>query len=955
MTSEKQMTSKGTEASAPAVPAGGGVSREPQKGRLPNGRTTGPARRSSKGNWTAEEDDILRKAVETHKGKNWKKIAECFPGRTDVQCLHRWQKVLNPELIKGPWSKEEDEIIIQMVKKLGPKKWSTIAQALPGRIGKQCRERWHNHLNPGINKDAWTQEEEIKLIHAHQTYGNKWAELTKFLPGRTDNAIKNHWHSSVKKKVDSYRASGLLAQFQGLTPVEYTAGGLNVDSSSVMTNHISEDSGFNVFGEMDDSTELSQSSLAKVSCSQEELTDGGLGSHFNVHESLCQDGFTNANNVASALPEMHHQLSTSDMDQDKQLQEEFSQGMDLDKHLQQEFSQGTDLHLDIDEVPNNFVITDSQASNEVAGQFQDTQIRHSSENDGGSLVPCAVTPCLPILPSVSGCEHDINLMCEVGIENENCFQSEQWQNISIQLGAYSSEETSNFSAPLCPLRTSEHATMMGDPLYYQSSVTSLQPSFISSDGASNVSDVKFETSHCPVSFQDLEITTCHNASGDPDQNSYISSDDDRNRTSERMDSITESEKKQLVDLEQSCLEPTAYSGKEASLSHGDNVSREKEDSGALCYEPPCFPSFEVPFVSCKLVTSSDLPEYSPLGIRELMRSSLNFPTPVRLWGSPTRDGSPDAVLKNAAKSFMGTPSIMKKRQRDLSSPSPDLRNEKNSNIEQDCGRSGMSSTRTGKSCMVVPDGFVDLFSPTERTAFQKKLKLSEENKENLNQITDQGENEDAKHYAGILTESSVDNHNTPKHGPNYEGQRLNTGAKALSNSEDIMFSRSKPSELVGKSAACISADYEYVNILADTPGIKRGLESPSAWKSPLFTPFQDAYFMSPPSRAFDALGLVKQINEQSAAALEEAHEVLASGSPWKRNSKENFDKENIENTAWKNGLMTSKPPSKLMAEGRVLDFNECSTPVRKKDDKKINISLGGLASSPSSYLRMNVR
>jgi len=106
MTSEGQMTSKGTEASAPAVPPDEGVRKEPQKGRLPNGRTTGPARRSSKGNWTAEEDDILRKAVETYKGKNWKKIAECFPGRTDVQCLHRWQKVLNPELVKGPWSKE---------------------------------------------------------------------------------------------------------------------------------------------------------------------------------------------------------------------------------------------------------------------------------------------------------------------------------------------------------------------------------------------------------------------------------------------------------------------------------------------------------------------------------------------------------------------------------------------------------------------------------------------------------------------------------------------------------------------------------------------------------------------------------------------------------------------------------------------------------------------------------
>ncbi|KAL0327551.1 UNVERIFIED_CONTAM: Transcription factor R-4 [Sesamum angustifolium] len=175
-----------------------------------HGRTSGPTRRSTKGQWTAEEDEILRMAVQRFKGKNWKKIgremklrpftvstcvtemgpivlwkhSECFKDRTDVQCLHRWQKVLNPELVKGPWSKEEDEIIIELVSKLGPKKWSTIAQHLPGRIGKQCRERWHNHLNPNINKEAWTQEEELALIRAHQIYGNKWAELTKFLPGR---------------------------------------------------------------------------------------------------------------------------------------------------------------------------------------------------------------------------------------------------------------------------------------------------------------------------------------------------------------------------------------------------------------------------------------------------------------------------------------------------------------------------------------------------------------------------------------------------------------------------------------------------------------------------------------------------------------------------------------------------------------------------------------------------
>ena len=61
---------------------------------------------SSRGKWTSAEDEILKNAVETHDGKNWKKISDMLEGRTDVQCLHRWQKVLRPGLIKGPWTKE---------------------------------------------------------------------------------------------------------------------------------------------------------------------------------------------------------------------------------------------------------------------------------------------------------------------------------------------------------------------------------------------------------------------------------------------------------------------------------------------------------------------------------------------------------------------------------------------------------------------------------------------------------------------------------------------------------------------------------------------------------------------------------------------------------------------------------------------------------------------------------
>ena len=109
---------------------------------------------------------------------------------------------------RRPWTPEEDELLREKVKRLGAGNWTEIAKEMPGRTPKQCYDRWNRYLNPNLKKEPWSPEEDRIIIESQRKLGNQWKKIAPLLPGRSDSMVRNRWYNVLQ----CYPGQGYLGQ-----------------------------------------------------------------------------------------------------------------------------------------------------------------------------------------------------------------------------------------------------------------------------------------------------------------------------------------------------------------------------------------------------------------------------------------------------------------------------------------------------------------------------------------------------------------------------------------------------------------------------------------------------------------------------------------------------------------------------------------------------------------------
>jgi hypothetical protein len=191
--------------------------------------------------WTKEEDMLLLDIADRFKQKSWTKVSTFFADKNPAQCRARYKRI-RPGIVKGAWAKEEDRQITEYVSANG-KNWALISKMMPTRNGKQIRDRFLNYLDPNINRDKFTEDEDKHIIENYIKHGSKWSVIAKNFPGRTGDMIKNRFYSCLKRKIHIYEVNSN----KRLRKKYYKSK--KIKNSKAATNHIVTCNGAEIEGE----------------------------------------------------------------------------------------------------------------------------------------------------------------------------------------------------------------------------------------------------------------------------------------------------------------------------------------------------------------------------------------------------------------------------------------------------------------------------------------------------------------------------------------------------------------------------------------------------------------------------------------------------------------------------------------------------------------------------------
>jgi len=173
--------------------------------------------------WSIEESLRLQRLIDVYGTSRWSEVARNLPGKSEMQCLLHYRYGLNDDQQVrgiGSWSVEEDARLKALVDQQGTK-WALVARSMPGRVAKQCRERYLNHLDPSLHRGPWSEDEEQQLLRLCEGQQRQWAEICRQLPGRSYNDVKNRYNliqrrmRRVQRSVKDSPPSNVIQTFSG--------------------------------------------------------------------------------------------------------------------------------------------------------------------------------------------------------------------------------------------------------------------------------------------------------------------------------------------------------------------------------------------------------------------------------------------------------------------------------------------------------------------------------------------------------------------------------------------------------------------------------------------------------------------------------------------------------------------------------------------------------------------